>query len=140
MSGLEQLRSETGRLRDLLQRRLEAARLSRIAIAKYLYPDAFKVKVNASESDSVKSSIDEVKFIFLELARALARRPEFVDVVIQNVSLVLQLTVLVHPDDHGALVGDKGRTLAALQSLFEEHGRKLGLETSLDVLAEKKFP
>ncbi|NDK10092.1 KH domain-containing protein [Candidatus Gracilibacteria bacterium] len=77
--------------------------------------------------------MQEVDFLHY-VVQNIVEHPESIEIEKKVDELGTLLTLQVHPDDMGIIIGKKGSTVNALRSIIRLQGMKLGQKITLKVL------
>ena len=79
--------------------------------------------------------MQEIEFLKY-LVENLVEHTEEISIEKRDDELWTLLTLQVHSDDMGIIIGKKGSTINALRSILRLHGMKIGKKLTLKVLEE----
>ena len=79
--------------------------------------------------------MQEIEFLKY-LVENLVEHPEKITIEKRDDELGTLLTLQVHVDDMGIIIGKKGSTINALRSILRLHGMKIGKKLTLKVLED----
>lgn len=79
--------------------------------------------------------MQEIEFLKY-LVENLVEHTEEISIEKRDDELGTLLTLQVHSDDMGIIIGKKGSTINALRSILRLHGMKIGKKLTLKVLEE----
>ena len=81
---------------------------------------------------------EEIKGIIAYIARSLTDHPDEVSVGVKdsgaNSDDILTLTLSVHKDDMGKMIGRQGRTIRAIRTILNAASLRLGQRFELEIL------